>query len=238
MSTYSVNGIHGGILPKNEIQELLSECLRGVAPLEHNQTIEAHLVERHNEGDKIATMRLIYMYRDVFSTIICKPARPPRRHAMNQKIWVSPTHQDYEDFFNETLAMFIELLYEYDPEQGNLVNCIRGVLHERVFQYHFREFLVNKMSETILCEAILEQPITENSEDYTRFIPLYHAMNSLSKRNRQVIEQTILNGWSQSMASSELGLTDNNVKVTRWRAIELLRKHLDYEELKLLGVVR
>jgi len=238
MSTYKHNGIHGGILPRNEIQEMLTRCLRGVAKLEHNQLIEESLVERHKQGDKIATMRLIYSYEDVFSVIICKPARPPRRKAMSQKVWMSPTYQDYEDFFHDTLTMFIELLNEYNPTQGALENYMRGYLHQRVFYYHFREFIVNKMNETKMCEAMLEQPDVEYADDYEKYLPLYYALNKLTKNNRGVVESTIMNGWSQGVAAKELGTNWNRVKVTRWRAIESLKKNLDYEELKSKGVVR
>lgn len=246
MSTYKVNGIHGGILPKNEIQELLSECLRGVAPLEHNQTIEAHLVERHNEGDKIATMRLIYMYRDVLSVIICRPAKPPRRKAMSQKVWINPIYQDYEDFFHDTLTVFIELISEYNPEQGALENYMRGFLHQKVFYYHFREFIVNKMTEKTVKTDIVDfidaiefqVQKTEFDEEDTKYLEVYKAIDKLPPREKQVLTQTVLCGWNSFQSADDLNLAEGHIRRTKKIALDKLRKYLSYEELKLLGVVR
>lgn len=243
MSTYKINGIHGGILPRSEVQELLVRCLRGVPTREHNQSIDKSLVELHREGNELATLELIYEYLDVFSVIMCRPAKPPRRKNMSQKVWTDPNYHDYEDLFQEIVCNFIDTINKYDPEIGSFENMARGTLHQTVFNKFFREFIVTKMtvknveddSLEYFCNLIEE---ISNEDGNPRFDIVNKAVDKLHPMRRTILDATVFKGWSSYEVAEELKTTANNVRKTKYDALRVLRESLNYEELKQLGVVR
>lgn len=219
-------------LPDNEIQKLMKETLRGVAPQEHNNFIELSLVEAYQDGDQEAGLELVHLYKDVFSVIMSKPTKPPKRSKAMQRLWVSPNFQDYEDLFQEILLHFFILLEEYDKER-RLDKFIRSHLHQRVFNKFFSELLETKKTECEFDDSqdqLLMDHMEEKKKIPSKHIELYQAIDKLGKRQKEVVELSIMKGWNATEVAHELGIAPATVRVTLKNSITKLRVIIQGEE--------
>lgn len=220
-------------LPDNRVQKLLKKAMRGVAPQEHDKHYDLSLLVDFQNGDLEAAMILAESYADVFSVIMNKPAKPPHRSKAMQKLWSEPTFQDKEDLFQEILFHFLKMAKEFDMEKPEpFVYKVRATLHQRVFNQFFSEFLEIKKVENSYEEAIhgeLVEPSILIDEEITskvpaQYIELYQAMNQLGKRQRQVIELSVMKGWNSKEVAEEIGISANTVRPTLKKALDNLKK--------------
>lgn len=223
-------------LRENVIQKMKREALRGVAPYKHDNALEMKLLEAYKSGDEEAGIKLAKLYNDVFSAIMSKPTKVPRiKTNATQKLSVDITSQDYEDLYQEILFQFFSMLELYDPKEKPLSHYIRSTLHLRVFRYFFSEFLLTNQKEFPTDEFVREESIDEdiflsdeNAGDLpSDYLDLYNALNRLSKKQRLVIETTVMKGWSSLEASRELGISHDAVRKAKQRALQQLREHFE-----------
>lgn len=217
---------------KHPIQKMMEEARRGVAPREHDHKIENSLIVAFQNGDEKAGFELVKLYQDIFSMIISKPADAPYNGGRMRKLWDgSPSYYDYEDMYQEILAQFFELVKGFDvsgdaPFQAV---CVK-VLHQRFFNRYFSEFIEKRDIEKSYDDEINFDPDSlETKENVTQkrkpadYPELYDALDKLSKKQRQVVEMSIVKGWDSSFIASELGMSNNTVRVHLKRGLDKLK---------------
>lgn len=218
-------------LPDNKVQKLMKEALRGVAPKKHDPALDLFLIMEYQAGDEEAGWKLCEEYMDVFSVIMSKPTQPPKKTRAMQKLWVDVTIQDYEDLFQEILYHFLELAKRFQDHKP-FAHAVRAILHQRVFNQHFSEFLEKSRVETEFDDTVrleYEQRVQEEVDPPkvpAQFLDLYQALNTLTQKQRQIIELSIFKGWTSKVVAQEIGSNASTVRVTLKNALAKLKKEL------------
>lgn len=215
-------------IEKHPIQKLMEKVKRGVAPIEHDNEVERAFIVSYLNGDEKAGMELVHRYLDFFSVIMNRPTKPPNKTRAMERLWVDPSYEDNQDLFQEVLYQFFLLVEEYDSESGDFSKMISSKLHQRVFNRYFSEYLVTQKMETELDEEVdLESPsrdIINNAERIPdQHIELYSALNKLSKRQREVIEMSVMKGWNSAVIAEEMGMSGHTVRVHLKRGLDKLK---------------
>jgi RNA polymerase sigma factor (sigma-70 family) len=214
---------------KHPVQILLGKCRQGVAPKHHDNEQEIALIQRYKEGDDEAGWSLVYNYIDTFSVILSKPTKPPIKTRAMERLFASPSAEDFEDLFQEVLVQFFILVDEYEEDKGPFVNMIRSKLHQRVFNRYFSEYLFTKMSETELEENYNLVPceesifIEEVQKVPAHYIELYEALNQITSKQREVIILSVVKGWSSGDIALELDSTATAIRKLKERGISQLK---------------
>ncbi|TWJ39625.1 hypothetical protein CHCC5027_3538 [Bacillus paralicheniformis] len=221
-------------LPDNKVQRLMKEAQRGVAPLKHNQETDLALIEAYKNGNEEAGWELAESYVDVFSVIMNKPTKPPRRTKAMQRLWADPTYQDYEDLFQEILYHFFRLVEEDNTNKTPFSYYIRAKLHQRVFNNFFSEFIETKKVEVEYDERKHSETVEEDIflDEYSEkppahYLELYNALNHLTTKQRQVVVLKKSKGWSSREVAEELGISQDAVRKQLERGMKKLRKAMD-----------
>lgn len=225
------------MVKKHPIQRMMEETRRGVAPRNHDHKHENALIIAYQNGDDRAGFELVKLYQDIFSMIISKPTDAPYNGGRMRKLWDgSPSYYDYEDMYQEILTQFLELLKGFDVsgEAPFQAVCVK-LLHQRFFNRYFSEFIESRDQELSYDDAILFDKPSSTEEEDTKKVPseyaqLYSALDRLSKRQREVVEMSIVKGWSSTFIAEELGMSDNTVRVHLKRGLEKLKTILGVEE--------
>jgi RNA polymerase sigma factor (sigma-70 family) len=228
-------------LKKNKVQKMMAKALRGVAPHKHDNNQDKALIVAYLNGDHDAGMALAESYLDFFSTIMNKPTDVPYKSPAMQRLWADPTYHDYEDLFQEILLHFFIMVHEYDPETAPFASFIGSTLKQRVFNNFFSEFLKVKTTEEIEYDDAIDiegkiQSILLD-EDTAKKVPaqyleLYEALNKLSKRQREVIEMSVIKGWDSTVIADELGMSSNTVRVHLKRGLEKLKTIMGADDIE------
>ncbi|AVO23054.1 RNA polymerase sigma factor [Bacillus phage Anath] len=218
-------------LPDNKVQKLMKEALRGVAPKQHDPATDLFYIIEYQGGDDSAGWKLCEEYLDIFSVIMSKPTQPPKKTKAMQKLWVDVTIQDYEDLFQEILYHFLDLARNFQDHKP-FAHAVRAILHQRVFNQHFSEFLEKRRMETEFDDEVrleYEQKVEDEREAPkvpTQFLHLYQALNTLTKKQRLIIELSVFKGWNSREVAQEIGSNASTVRVTLKNALAKLKKEL------------
>lgn len=217
---------------KHPVQRMMEEARRGVAPREHDHKLENSLIVAFQNGDEQAGFELVKLYQDVFSMIISKPADAPYNGGRMRKLWDgAPSYYDYEDMYQEILAQFFELVRGFDVsgDAPFAAVCVK-LLHQRFFNRYFSEFIEKRDLEKSYDDEInfdTDSMKTEEVEEVKRrpsdYPELYDALDKLSKKQRQVVEMSIVKGWDSSFIAKELGMSNNTVRVHLKRGLDKLK---------------
>jgi RNA polymerase sigma factor (sigma-70 family) len=220
-------------LPDNEIQKLMKQAMRGVAPREHDNHVDLALITAWQNGSQEAGLELAKQYNDVFSVIMNKPTKPPRRTRAMQKLFADPTYQDYEDLFQEILFHFLKLASQFEPE-APFSHAVNGILHQRVFNQYFSEYLETQKLETEYDDAIhggaVEESIFLDKEIESlpaQHLELYNALNKLTSKQRQVIEMSVVKGWSAPEIAREIDMKAPAVRKHLERGMKKLKELME-----------
>jgi RNA polymerase sigma factor (sigma-70 family) len=220
-------------LPKNKAQRLQTKLARKVEAIQHDPREDQALITAYNNGDEDAGWVLFENYSDVASIVYKFPSKPPYKTEKMRKLHYQPLSiEDKEDLFQEIAFHFFKLVGEFDPDMKKpFEHMIRAKLHQRVFNNFFSEFIEVETNEVEFDEELdfeakansifLEEGITENLP--SEHIELYQAFNQLSKRQREVLEMSIVKGWDSREIAEELGLKSATVRVTLKNGLEKLR---------------
>lgn len=223
---------------KHPIQRMMEEARRGVAPREHDYRHEKALIVAFQNGDESAGFELVKLYQDVFSVIINRPADAPFNGGRMRKLWDgAPSYYDYEDMYQEILTQFIEMVLEFDTSgETPFEHKARRTLHQRFFNRYFSEFIESRDQEQSYDDSRLidspdslfnETPKKQPSE----YNHLYNALDKLSKRQREVVEMSVVKRWDSTFIAEELGMSSNTVRVHLKRGLEKLKTILGAEEI-------
>jgi RNA polymerase sigma factor (sigma-70 family) len=220
-------------LPLNKAQKFQQLIAQKQPKVKHNNKEEVALLTAYNAGNEDAGWELLVRYAEIVSYIYRQPHKP--QFKKGSKILIDWTPQDREDLFQEILYHFFNLLTEYDPAQGELQGLIKGKLHLRVYDNFFEDVADIKINEFELNEELdIEdkmRDIIQNADTRkapSEYLELYMALNELSSKQREVLEYSIVKGWSTPEIQQEMGTT-TNVRMIKKRAIEKLQKLLSKE---------
>lgn len=222
--------------PKHEMTKMMERARRGVAPREHDALMEHSLILAFQGGSKEAGWELFKLYQDVFSVIISRPSQPPfNSESMRTLPSGDPTYSDYEDIYQEIAVQFFLMLHEFDTEDPTpFEHKARRTLHQRFFNRFYSEFLERRVTDSELND--LNGPAYElelNMEEGAKpseHLELYNAMNQLSPRQRSVVELSVINGWSSTEISEELGMSASTVRVHLANGLKRLKTIMGADE--------
>lgn len=193
-----------------------------------NNEEEIALIEAWQDGIQEAGIDLVKRYLNIMAYIYQNPSKPPR---MSRKgnISFSQNYQDKEDLFATILLNFFEMVDEYDPENGKFENFVHSTLHYRVYKEYFEVKFDELMNESNLADyetsltTCDDSFIIEDSKTPSEHIELYQALNKLTKRQKQVIELLVMNGWNSTVVSEELKISSATVRRIKQEAIKSLK---------------
>lgn len=220
-------------LPLSEVQLLQKELATKQHNIHRDPQVDKALCLAYQEGSNEAAVKLIYRYLDKLSYIYRFPTRTKNRGGAKCKIDItgSTTKQDKEDLLQEILYHFLKLLLEYDHTKGDLQGLIVGKLHLRVFYYHYGDLVDIRMNEGELdenydMEEEMKEIFLEEKEVPDQVKELYAALSSLTPRQRQIAEMTIVKGWTAPEAAKELGIEGITVRRAKYEIIKKLKEKM------------
>lgn len=218
-------------LPKLEAQLIQQELGRKQEPIQRAPEVDKQLCLAYQAGNEEAAVELIYRYLDKLSYIYRFPTRTKNRGGAKCKIDItsSTTKEDKEDLLQEILYHFLKLLLEYDQAEGDLQGLIVGKLHLRVFYYHYGDLVDLRMNEQSIddnydMEEEIKEIFLEEKEVPEQVKDLYEALSSLTPRQRQITELTIVKGWTAPEAARELGIEGITVRRAKYEIVKKLRE--------------
>jgi len=221
-----------------EIQQLQNRLAQGVDDYPKDHLVDHVLIEDYLAGDERAGMRLVHNYLDVLAYIYRYPFKPPNRGKALKFAIKKPSmsREDREDLVQEILYNFFKLVTEFDPERGKPFEAlVKGTLHHRVYRNFFDEFLLKARNEEVFEDDYTEVGINdvtsslfleENSQSREKYIALYEALNSLNKRQREVVLLSVVNGWTCREVAEEIGSTSSSVRNAKSFGMRKLRDTL------------
>jgi RNA polymerase sigma factor (sigma-70 family) len=215
---------------KHPIQEMMERAKRGVAPMEHDHIQEKAFIIAFQNGEETAGFQLVKCYQDVFSVIINKPTKAPfNSDSMRRLPNGDPCYSDFEDIYQAILEQFVEMALEFDTDNDiPFEHKVRRTLHQRFFNRFYSEFLDNRLNEVEYDDKLdsgstFDLTVDDEAKIPANYIELYEAFNKLSKKQRQVMELTVMKGWSAPETAKEIGTTASAVRKLKERGIEKLK---------------
>lgn len=216
-------------LPLNKAQKLQRECAGKVKTIKHSQAEDMALITAYQNGDDDAGFELFKSYKDIVSYIYRNPHKAQYKNKTTIQIEWTPAEK--EDLFQEIAVQFFKLLGEYDPEVGNFEGIVKGKLHLRTHYHFFQDMAEQRLNEIAYDEEIDFEGKAQNilldesqhSKHPAHFIELYEAFNKLSKRQREVVEMSVIKGWNSTEIARELEMEAKTVRVHLKRGLDKLK---------------
>lgn len=213
---------------RTPIQKLQDKVAKGVKDYPKDNKKDLELVKRYQAGDREAGMELVNNYLDFISDIYKHPHNPPRMKAEGKgKLFELPYTNEYdrEDILQEILTQFLILIEEYDESLGRPFQAlIKGKLFLRFHNNFYKEFFTTKKKELEFDDDLegyyerMSQAMEEIKEEIdlkkrpSEHLELYNSLDQLSKRQREVVELSVLKGWNATVISEELGIAPSSVR--------------------------
>lgn len=215
-------------IEKNEVQKFQLSLARVDTnkKVSHDDREDQALIIAYKNGDEDAGWDLMKSYKDVLAVIYRYPTKAPRNTDAQKKLqYDTMTPYEKEDLFQEIAFQFFKLVLEYEPEKP-FEHAVRAILHQRVFNQFFSKELAVRFNEVELEEE--NNGSTEDSDIGLKDTPdkhmdLYQAMNQLTGKQREVLELTIVKGWTVKVTAEELGVSVKSVENAKKRGIDKLR---------------
>lgn len=221
---------------KTEVQKIQQRVSRIIPDFPKDPREDRALITAYKNGSQEAGRALIENYLDIISIIYCKPSNPPKMRKPDGQRFIirppSPNIHDKEDILQEILLQFFGLVEEYDESFGlPFFALIKGKLFLRFHNKYYREFFDIKAKECEYDEEF-ELPYSSPEDLYeddkapkgsAKHIELYEAMNKLTKRQREVLELSIVKGWTSNVVAQELGSSPEAVRKAKERALDKLK---------------
>ncbi len=179
------------------------------------------LVQRGKEGDAAALEKLASTYRPLLLSLVKKTT------------WSST---DWEDTLQEAHLALIQAVHSYDPEKGVYFPVY---LKSQVF-YHLMARVRREKVPALSLDTPMGDPeeggtLADTLEDDTppalstlieaeEYAELHRRLETLPKRQRQIITDRYFRGLSPGEIASRLGLARKTVENLHSRAIKNLRR--------------
>jgi RNA polymerase sigma factor (sigma-70 family) len=222
---------------KTEIQKIQQKISKVIPDFPKDSREDKALIKAYKNGSEEAGKALIENYLDIISIIYNKPCNPPRMKKPNGQRFITkpptPNAYDKEDILHEILYQFFTLVHEYD-ESYNLpfYALVKGKLFFRFHNHYYREYFEIKNKECEYSDEVEafigatkdEFPEDKPEKSPSQYIELYDALDKLSKRQREVVEMSIVRGWDSTMIAEELNMSDSTARVHLKRGLEKLKK--------------
>lgn len=215
-------------IDKNEVQKFQLSLARVDTNKrdKHDDKQDQALIIAYRNGDEDAGWELMKSYKEVLATIYRYPTKAPRNTDAQKKLqYDTMTPYEKEDLFQEIAFQFFKLVLEYEPEKP-FEHAVRAILHQRVFNQFFSKEIAVRLNEVELEE---EEEGSANDSDIQlkdtpdKHMDLYQALNQLTGKQREVIELTIVKGWTAKVTAEELGTTTRAVEETKRRGLNKLK---------------
>ena len=221
---------------RTEVQRLQGKVVRIVDDFPKDSREDKALIKAYRNGNEEAGRALLESYLDIISVIYNNPSNPPRMRKPNGQKFVTrppaPNVYDKEDVLQEIIYQFFVLVNEYDEDYGlPFYGLIKGKLFLRFHNNYYREYFNIRSKETEYDEELesyygrAEESREEeqSSRVPSQYVELYNAMDRLSKRQREIIEMSIVKGWDSTIISQELDMSSSTVRVHLKRGLEKLK---------------
>jgi RNA polymerase sigma factor (sigma-70 family) len=219
-------------LPLNKAQKFQQECARKQSKkLEHDQRLELALWKEYMNGNEDAGWELFKSYKDIVAYIYQQPHKAQYKNKTNIRIEWTPAEK--EDLFQEIAYQFFKLLHEYDPEMGEIIGIMKGKLHLRVYASFFEDVADQRLNEIEFDddlgfkERVESYQNSEGDDDKKKlpneYMELYEALGQLSKRQREVVELSILKGWNATVIGDELGISASSARTHLQKGMSRLK---------------
>lgn len=202
----------------------------------HEQTADARLIRAYKEStcefersDKME--ELVHHYLDVIYFAYNNPGKRPGQQ-IAKNLSFSFDNEDREDLFCCALTCFVELVHEYEEEAGIFEHFVRSTLRHRVFNQFFQVEVDEQIHTRALKEGedfIVEMKsilLEDDDKISLEHIDLYTAMNSLTKRQKEVFTMLVVNGWDSTQVSIELGIVPGYIRTIKRQVITKLKAQL------------
>lgn len=216
-------------IENNEVQKFATSLLRVDTNkrVKHDDKQDQALLIAYKNGDEDAGWELFKSYSEVIATIYRFPTKAPRNTDAQKKLqYDTLTAYEKEDLLQEIALQFFKLAKEYEPEKP-FEHAVRAILHQRVFNQFFAKELDVKFNQTELNDeetTELAEVDLENRDTPDKHLDLYQALNALTPDQREIIELTIVKGWSVTEAATELGQNRKAVESKKKRALDKLKQ--------------
>jgi len=218
-----------------EIQKIQRKISRVIDDFPKDDREDRALIKAYLNGNQDAGKSLIENYLDIISVIYNNPSNPPKMRKPDGAKFItrppSPNLYDKEDILQEILLQFFILVKEYDEDFGlPFFALVKGKLFLRFHNNYYREYYAIRNKEIeyndeldgfygLTDEEAEEQPTKKPSQ----YVELYEALDQLSKRQREIIEMSVVKGWDSTFIAEELGMSSSTVRVHLKRGLEKLK---------------
>lgn len=196
--------------------------------LKHDPVKDLELIEAYKKGNEDAGWELFKSYKDVLAIILKNPTKAPRNTDEQKKKLSIGRLESYEreDLFQEMAYQFFLLVLEFVPEKP-FEHAVRSMLHQRVFNRFFSVELTNKLVEVKSDndeDFEMGELVKESSAITDSNMALYRALNELTGLQREVLEYTIVKGWTAKATAEELDTSKRAVEEAKRRGLVKLKK--------------
>lgn len=223
---------------KTEVQKIQQKVQKKVNKLKRDHREDKALIIAYQNGNEEAGRSLIENYLDIISEVYRYPYHRPIKGRSAKGLGARKPDMniyDKEDILQEILYCFFALVDEYEHDR-NFEGLVKGKLHHRFFNNFFDEYMevdakeqeLDDDFETKFLELAQQSSILledeENAQDLPQnHIELYYAFNQLSRRQRQVVELSVIKGWSSTVIADEIGADPKTVRVHLKRGLDKLK---------------
>ena len=222
---------------RTEVQRVQQIVCKKVNKIKRDHEEDRRLISLYKAGSEEAGRTLINNYLDIISEIYRYPYHRPIAGRGVKGLGVKKPNMnayDKEDIIQEILYAFFVLVEECD-EDRNFEGLIKGKLHHRFFNHFFEEYIENDSKEEEYEDNLeskyidLSQKVSiildsEHTEKLPKdYLKLYESFNWLSSRQREVIEMSVIKGWSSIEIGKEIDIDPKTVRVHLKRGLDKLK---------------
>lgn len=217
-------------LPLTPMQLIQKEIAQRIPAMKHDPKKDNSLINAYLNGDEQAGVELFRSYGDILSYIYRFPHKA--QYKKKSKVFVKWIPQDKEDLFQEIAYQFLVLVHEFDSDIQTFEGLIKGKLHLRVYDNFFEHVADQKINEVQYKEGMNDMQETKKNEirKPSEHLDLYEALSKLSRKQKKVLELSVVKKWSSAEIAKEIGSTPAAVRKMKERGLNKLRKLLGTEK--------
>jgi RNA polymerase sigma factor (sigma-70 family) len=223
---------------RTEIQKIQQKVQNKVNKIKRDHREDRSLIVAYQNGNEEAGRALLENYLDIISEVYRYPYHRPIQGRSAKGLGARKPDMnayDKEDILQEILYAFFVLVEEYDEEK-NFEGLIKGKLHHRFFNNFFDEYMEVDLKEeefeddfegkymNLSHKASIIIDSEETPEKLpSNYLELYQAFNQLSKKQREVLELSLIKGWNSSEIAEEIDSSAPAVRKLKERGLEKLK---------------
>lgn len=187
--------------------------LKGSIPVASSDPDLSALMQAAQHGDKTAYQLLLHT------------VTPQLRAYLNHRFF----YKDYiDDVLQETLMALHRARHTYRPEQP-FENWMYGIARHKLIdaiRKYSRHTAREILTENVQIFPVTQRSLSSNMKEEELEHDILKALAQLSKKQREAVRMTKINGLSVSEAAEKTGLSESAIKVNTHRGLKKMQEWL------------